>query len=72
MCSSDLFLGFLPDHYAAVFLREGRLQRVGPADASYPVQFVAVTRTSPSAPRVARAFLEALRQAHPQPLLPAA
>lgn len=69
---SGRFLGFLPDHYAAVFLREGRLQRVGPADASYPVQFVAVTRASPSAPRAARAFLEALRQAHPQPLLPPA
>ncbi len=68
---SGRYLGFLPDHYADIFLRNGRLRRVGPDDASYPVQFVAITRASPPAPRAARAFLEALRRAHPQPLVPA-
>jgi DNA-binding transcriptional LysR family regulator len=53
------FIGFLPDHYAAGFERQGLLRHIAPA-CRYEVRFVAVTRRGPVASRLGRAFLEAL------------
>jgi DNA-binding transcriptional LysR family regulator len=61
---SGCYVGFLPDHYAASFLREGMMQRVEHPECMYDVQFVAIARRSPELPRVAQAFLDALCSAH--------
>jgi DNA-binding transcriptional LysR family regulator len=61
---SGCYIGFLPDHYAAAFEREGSLQRIAGAEFTYEVRFVAVTRHSPEPPRLAAAFLQMLLRAH--------
>jgi DNA-binding transcriptional LysR family regulator len=61
---SGRYIGFLPDHYAAAFLREGLMQRVEHAELRYDVQFVSVVRRSPAPSRLAQAFLDALVAAH--------
>jgi DNA-binding transcriptional LysR family regulator len=58
------YIGFLPDHYAAAFVRAGAMRRVEPLECMYRVRFVAVLRRSAPPSRVARAFLQALRAAH--------
>ena len=60
------YIGFLPDHYAAAFVRDGSMRRVEPLDCMYRVRFVAVLRRTSQPSRVARAFLQALRDAHAQ------
>lgn len=65
---SGHYIGFLPDHYAAVFEQAGRLRRLVAAEAppaSYRVQFVVMTRAWPGPSRTGRAFLAALRAVHP-------
>lgn len=61
---SGCYIGFLPDHYAATFLRDGTMRRVEHPQCMYDVQFVAILRRSPEPSRVAQAFLDALRAAH--------
>jgi DNA-binding transcriptional LysR family regulator len=58
------YIGFLPDHYAAAFVRDGSMRRVERLECMYQVRFVAVLRRSVQPSRVARAFLQALREAH--------
>lgn len=58
-------IGFLPDHYAEGFVRQGVLRRLALPGAAYRVEFVAISRASPGASRLARAFLASLRAAHP-------
>jgi len=64
---SGCFVGFLPDHYAEPFVRAGRLRKVSAATLHYECSFVSIARRSPALPRVAAAFLEALKSAHPAP-----
>jgi DNA-binding transcriptional LysR family regulator len=61
---SGCYIGFLPDHYAATFVRDGLIQRVEHPDCMYEVSFVAIARRSPGPSRLATTFLEALRGAH--------
>lgn len=61
---SGAYLGFLPNHYAAGFERDGRMQRIARADCQYQVRFVALLARSPQPSRMARAFLQCLRAAH--------
>ncbi|HMN21785.1 MAG TPA: LysR family transcriptional regulator [Ottowia sp.] len=68
---SGCFLGFLPDHYAAAFERQGRMRAVQPRRLRYACDFVSVLRRSPRPPRAALAFHRALLGAHPQPGEPA-
>jgi DNA-binding transcriptional LysR family regulator len=61
---SGRYLGFLPDHYAESFERQGLMQAVLPAQFFYPCQFVSVLRKSPQPPRAAQAFAQCLLEAH--------
>jgi DNA-binding transcriptional LysR family regulator len=61
---SGCFLGFLPDHYAESFVRQGRMHAVRPELFTYHCSFFSIVRTSPQPARVTQAFQAALRQAH--------
>lgn len=61
---SGSFVGFLPDHYAANFVRSGQMKRVAHPRCMYEVQFVAIKRRSPAPPRAAQAFIELLCASH--------
>jgi DNA-binding transcriptional LysR family regulator len=58
------YIGFLPDHYAAAFVREGSMRRIEHPECRYQVRFVAVLRRASPPQRVARAFLRELIAAH--------
>jgi len=62
---SGRFLGFLPDHYAESFERQGRLRAVAPHLFSYRCSFFGIVRASPQSARATRAFQSCLRQVHP-------
>jgi LysR family transcriptional regulator, transcriptional activator for bauABCD operon len=61
---SGRFLGFLPDHYAAEFVRKGRMRPLHPDQFRYLCQFLAILRRSPEPSRAARVFQACLLQAH--------
>ena len=61
---SGRYLGFLPDHYAEAFERQGQVQAVLPAQFHYRCQFVSVLRKSPQPTRAAQAFAQCLLDAH--------
>ena len=61
---SGCYLGFLPDHYAEAFERQGRMQAVQPAQFRYACQFVSLVRRSPAPARAVQAFAQCLAQAH--------
>jgi DNA-binding transcriptional LysR family regulator len=61
---SGCYIGYLPDHYAAGFVRDGLVERIEHPGSSYDVRFVAIQRRSPAPTRIGVAFLEALRRAH--------
>lgn len=61
---SGCFLGFLPDHYAESFVRQGRMHAVQPQLFTYHCSFFSIVRASPQPARVTQAFQTALRQAH--------
>lgn len=62
---SGTYVGFLPDHYAEAFVRDGAMRRIAHPGCSYQVQFVAVARRSPAPSRITQAFWAALVAAHP-------
>ena len=62
---SGCFLGFLPDHYAESFVRQGRMRAVQPQLFTYQCSFFSIVRASPQPARVTQAFQAALSQAHP-------
>lgn len=61
---SGSFLGFLPDHYAAVFVQHRQMRALRPALFRYSCQFLAIVRRSPEPSRAARVFQACLLQAH--------
>ena len=61
---SGRFLGFLPDHYAEAFERQGRMQTVRPDLFHYHCQFVSLVRRSPAPSRAAQLLQHCLVQAH--------
>jgi DNA-binding transcriptional LysR family regulator len=61
---SGCFLGFLPDHYAAEFVRQGQMRAVRPQGFNYRCSFFSIVRASPQATRVTQTFQACLRQAH--------
>lgn len=61
---SGCYIGFLPDHYAAGFVRDGLIRRIAQPQCMYEVRFMAILRRSPRPSRLSTTFLEALRRAH--------
>ncbi len=61
---SGCFLGFLPDHYAADFVRQGQMRAVRPQAFNYRCSFFSIVRASPQATRVTQTLQQCLRQAH--------
>ena len=61
---SGCYLGFLPDHYAEAFERQGRMHAVQPARFRYACQFVSLVRRSPAPARAVQAFAQCLAHAH--------
>lgn len=64
---SGRFLGFLPDHYAAEFVRRGVMRAVNPKLFRYACEFLAILRRSPEPSRAARLFQACLVAAHQPP-----
>ena len=61
---SGKFLGFLPDHYAEPFVRQGQMRAVKPALFRYDCRFFSIVRRSPQPSRATRAFQDCLVKAH--------
>ncbi|OIP15260.1 MAG: LysR family transcriptional regulator [Comamonadaceae bacterium CG2_30_59_20] len=61
---SGRFLGFLPDHYAAEFVRQSRMKAVHPEVFRYDCIFFGIVRASPQPARVTLALQACLRRAH--------
>ena len=61
---SGKYLGFLPDHYARVFVERGQMKAVSPGQFHYKCNFVGMLRRSPQPSRIAQAFWECLLEAH--------
>ncbi|MDB5895517.1 MAG: LysR family transcriptional regulator [Rhodoferax sp.] len=61
---SGRYLGFLPDHYAQVFVDAGQMQAVHPSLFRYECRFFGIVRRSPQPSRVTRAFQACMLQAH--------
>lgn len=61
---SGQFLGFLPDHYAKVFVANRLMRAIRLGKFSYPVRFVSITRRSPRPSRAAKTFESCLVAAH--------
>ncbi|MCB2027951.1 MAG: LysR family transcriptional regulator, partial [Rhodoferax sp.] len=61
---SGQFLGFLPDHYAAGFVRQRQMRALRPELFRYACQFLAIVRRSPEPSRAARVFQACLLRAH--------
>ncbi len=61
---SGKFMGFLPDHYAADFVRRGQMHALNPSVFRYQCSFLGILRRSPEPPRAARVFQACLVQAH--------
>jgi len=62
---SGRYVGFLPDHYAAYFVQQGQMRRLGGASFQYRCEFAAVYRRAPKPSRLLSAFLHSLRAVHP-------
>ncbi len=61
---SGKFLGFLPDHYAAEFVRLGAMRALNPGMFRYSCSFLGILRRSPEPSRATRVFQACLVAAH--------
>lgn len=61
---SGAYVGFLPDHYARVFVESGQMRAVAPDLLRYDCRFACIGRHAPGPLRVAQAFRAALETAH--------
>ncbi|MFT3758952.1 LysR family transcriptional regulator [Thauera sp.] len=61
---SGRYLGFLPEHYAAAFERDGALRRIESATLQYQCDWVVSIARSPAPGRIARHFTSRLRELH--------
>lgn len=68
---SGAFLGFLPDHYAAPLVADGRMRAVSPDTLRYRCQFSSIQRLDPAPLRIAQAFQACLVAAHGPAAAPA-
>ena len=61
---SGRYLGYLPDHYAEPFIKQGRIGLVGKGRFSYDCAFSAIVRRAPKPSQIVEAFLNCLVNAH--------
>ncbi|HWS76803.1 MAG TPA: LysR substrate-binding domain-containing protein, partial [Thermomonas sp.] len=61
---SGTYTGFLPDHYAASFVAQGRMRAIRPERFTYRCSFGAIVRHDAQRPRLTRTFLDVLLAAH--------
>jgi len=61
---SGAYLGYLPEHYAMSFVKEGRIRALLPDEFQYVCEFSAIVRHAPQANRVTQTLLDALVRAH--------
>lgn len=61
---SGAYVGFLPDHYARVFVQAGQMRAVAPTVLHYGCRFACIWRHAPGPLRMAQAFRAALEAAH--------
>jgi DNA-binding transcriptional LysR family regulator len=61
---SGAYVGFLPDHYARVFVQAGQMRAVAPDVLRYDCRFACIWRHAPGPLRVALVFREGLEAAH--------
>lgn len=61
---SGRFLGFLPNHLAHEFVKQGLMKQVLPGKIQYRTRFAAVTRKQPAPTRVSNLFLNVLLAEH--------
>lgn len=61
---SGHYLGFLPDHYAADFVKRGLMRAVAPGMLEYRCQFSVVTRQAPQVLRLTTCFVHTLQAVH--------
>jgi DNA-binding transcriptional LysR family regulator len=67
---SGSYLGFLPEHYAAPWVAEGRLRRLLPERLSYVSPFSMIVRRPVAEQQVVRQFIEDLRASLPATRVP--
>ena len=58
------YLGYLPEHYAEVFVQQGNMRALLPEHFQYVCRFSAIVRRSPAPSRVVASLLDALISAH--------
>ena len=59
---SGRYVGFLPDHYAAGFVQDGRMRSLRPQRYRYVCEFAAIVRQSPPPPLIVHRFMECLAE----------
>lgn len=63
LIQSGQYIGFLPEHFAAIMVAKGKMTRVNNPNFSYYCQFTAIHRKSPKPTRIVQEFLTALLHA---------
>lgn len=61
---SGEYFGFLPSHYAAAFVQQGRLRCIRNERFSYDVQYSAIVRRAPAPSRSVQTMIQCLTDAH--------
>ncbi len=64
LVQSGRYIGFLPDHFAQSFVRQGLIRKLRPDRYRYETEFFAVVRRHPKPSRITQVFLECLLEAH--------
>ena len=64
---SGAYLGYLPEHYAAQWVAEGRLRCLLPGELSYVAAFTMISRRGAAAPAIVRQFIDDLQAVLPRP-----
>lgn len=69
LIQSGRYLGYLADHVADTFLREGAIRPIAPAETGYSSTFAAITRKKIVPDRKTQEFLSCLKACHSENVL---
>ena len=64
---SGRYVGFLPDHYARIFVEKGQIRRIKNPRFHYMVRYMGITRRAPAPSRRVRIFVDCLKNVHATP-----